>query len=177
MEDFKTTAVIVEQIEEELVAKEINPQELEGWSLKPWSNLALFILNMMLKDDKYRINNSTGPFYWVNGRVNWSLHDLNIVIQHMGVANFLNSLGDNSGGAKYKYAIDMLNAYRDFTKGEISNCSYIVDEVLDWMKENIKNFHFYSHPPFREAGENWSEHFVCENGIFTQYWVDNNEEN
>jgi len=145
--------------------------EKDNWSLNPFFKMAMEVINIAIES-----SNET-PFYWINGRKKWTIEQCNTILEHIGVVNFLHTLGDNTGGADYKYAINMLYAYRKYTEtGEpASIMAYQVDRLLEWMKVNINHFHLLRIPVFQEAGEQGGWHLVNENGTYSEYWEDFND--
>jgi hypothetical protein len=148
-----------------------DPKEVENdkWSLNPFFRMAMEVINIAVKNStEYQ------PFYWINGRKSWSIQQVNIILEHIGIVNFLHTLGDNNGGKEYKYGIDMLDAYRRYIKTREPSLimTYSCDSILDWMKVNIKDFHLLDMPAFQDAGEEGAWHLVNENGVYTKYWAD-----
>lgn len=143
----------------------------DKWSLNAYFRMAMEVINIAIE------RSHDTPFYWINGMKEWSIEQVNTVLEHIGIVNFLHTLGDNTGGADYKYAINMLDAYRKYTEtGEpASIMAYQVDSILEWMKENILDFHLLRIPAFQNSGEQGGWHLVNEYGVYTEYWADFND--
>ena len=140
--------------------------EKDRWSLNPLFRMAMEIMNIAIQR-----SSDQHPFYWVNGRKSWSIDQCNTILDHIGIVNFLHTLEDNTGGASYKYAISMLNAYRHYLKErKPGTFTYQVDILLEWMKENIQDFHLIKVPPFQECGEEGGLHLVNQKGTYSEYW-------
>lgn len=141
------------------------------WSLRPLFEMALQVINIA-------IQNSTPehPFYWNNGRKKWSIDQVNTILEHLGVVNFLETLGDNTGGATYKYAVDMLLSYREYlSTGQPGSFSYQVDSLMDWCIGYLPHFYFHLIPPLQEAGEEGLYHLQKNHeGEYNEWWEDFN---
>ncbi len=138
-------------------------------SLNLFFKMAMEVINIAVEH-----SSNGAPFYWINGRKEWTLDQCNAILEHIGVVNFLHTLDDNTGGKDYKYAINMLDAYRKYleTGKPASIRVYKVDSLLEWMKRNIQNFHLLQIPAFQEVEEEGRWHLVNNNGVYSEYWED-----
>jgi len=114
---------------------------------------------------------SLNEVYWHNGREEWSLKELNLVANYMGIDKFFLSLWDNNGGATYKYDQIVLKAIsRD---GDGNLMGYPPEESLEFLHSiGYRSKKLYSTPVFQKAGEEgYYKIAITDDGVFEE-WVD-----
>jgi hypothetical protein len=130
-------------------------------------NIAIQEKSLCPKDNEYECY----PFYWCNGRIKWSLEEVNDILFKKGVVGLLDLFGDNNGRAEYKLGRYMLEEYyRYITQGKekVRNLWELNTKILEWMKKEVPDFYFWETYPISDEYSNSfkSYHHTKENGVY-----------